>query len=983
MIESPTPERLRHLLSTFEALLDLDPPARDRRLAELEREDPEAAADLQAMLRADGPGEELELELRLGEPRDSDDDADPIAAGTEIGCYRVVRRLGRGGMGEVYLASRTHQGFERPVALKLLRRELVGPHSVERFHRECRIQARLDHPAIVPLIDVGVAPDGRPFLVLQYVEGLPVTAYADRHRLTIVERLRLVVACCRAVESAHSRLVVHRDLKPSNILVGEGGEVRLLDFGIAKVLGEDEEHELTRQAPAPMTPERAAPEQLRGEPSSTATDVWGLGVLLYQLATGRLPFEVRRRTPREIEREIRERGPTRPSRALPQGADEAARAAREALAWARSTTGRRLARDLGGDLEVVVARALAAEPERRYPSAAAFGDDVERLLAGRPVAARADSIGYRARRFAGRHRVGVTAAAVAVAGLAALTVATAVQSVRVASERDRATALEKQSTAVANLLTELFGATSPNRGAGVGNVSIDQLLDQGAAKAEAMTDSPGVRQRMFATLGRIRLERSELPQGRALLERARAVADEASVAALDPDRLALELDYTGALARMDDGDAARALLEPLAARLDGAGERYRAELAEALAQLALVVPAEEGPPLAERSLAIRRRLDPVRPVDLAASLDALGNLAFRRGDHALARQRWQESLPILEREVGEEDLRTLSTLNNLAVVTVDAAEQLALLRRLLVVQQRLLGPDAGPVANTWNNIGVALVVLGDYPEAERALRESHRLRGAVLGLDHRETVRTLRNVARVVELRGRYVEALALFDEVLARLPATGVPPATWPGFRRPARGRPLADGASPCRAHRDRAGGRRSPRRPTAGARRDLVRPADGGADGDGRRRRADRRRPLPRGLRGARGAACPRLTPSSPRRGPSWGGRSSSPASRSRAGSSSAPPSPTSKTGDCSTPTTAPPCAPRSGREAKRTGGERTSRKDFRTCCCHLHRSRLGAWSWLSRMSPKILSLFHSPGSKAELRQGGLSHTSSQEFG
>jgi len=784
MSSGTDPARLQRLLALFDELLDLEEGPRLERLAALREEDPASAAELEAMLLADQSGAALELEGRL---REIDPEAEEaLAPGSALGPFRIVRRLGRGGMGEVYLATRSQRGFEQSVALKVLRKGLVDLQAIERFHRECRIQARLAHPAIVPLIDAGIGEDGRPFLAMQYVDGQPITDFADARQLSIAKRMRLVVDCCRAVESAHVRLVVHRDLKPSNILVGEGGGVRLLDFGIAKVLGDEdgEEGDLTRLAPAPMTPRRAAPEQLRGEPCSTATDVWGLGVLLYELLTGRLPFENTSGQLLEIEKEIRRRGPTRPSRALPQGTEDTARAALEQLAVARSTTPRRLSRELTGDVEVVLARALAAEPERRYTSAAALADDLERLLAGRPVAARADSWVYRSRRFVGRHRIAVTAAMLGLTFLATLGVTTAVQSRRVAQERDRATLLERQSTAMVELLTELFGATAPNRGAGMGDISIDQLLQDGAAKADTLGSTPGVQALMFATLGRIRLERSELPAGRELLEKARSVADAAGADLLATDRLALELDYTRALALIDEVEAARVLLEPLVARLEAAGKTESADLAEALAQLSRVAPTPQSFPLAERALALRRGLDPPRPVDLASSLDALAYLAFRNGDLAKARAYWLEGLPLLEKELGEEDLRTLTTLNNLATVTVDPTTQLVLLRRLMAIQERLVGRVSAPVANIENNIGVALAQLADYEGAEAAMRESHRLRTQVLGANHRETVRTLRNVARVVELRGRYAEALSIFDQVLVQLPATGIPHEGWASFR-------------------------------------------------------------------------------------------------------------------------------------------------------------------------------------------------------
>lgn len=781
MTIDPTADRLSMTFRLFDELLDLPDEEREARLEAIAAADAPLGAQLRAMLRADAPDGALEIERHLGSELPRHDREPALPEGTMLGDCRVVRRLGRGGMGEVYLATRRREPVEQTVALKLLRRELAEPRAIARFHRECRIQARLHHPAIVPLLDVGVAPDGRPFLVMPWVDGAPITQYADAHALPLAARIQLVGACCRAVEAAHGKLVIHRDIKPSNILVEPDGRLRLLDFGVATAL--DDEAELTRQAPAPMTPERAAPEQLRGEPASTATDVWGLGVLLHELVTGRLPYESSSRDPAAIEREIRERGPTRPSRSVPQGHDETARAERERLAARRSTTSRRWVRELRGDLEVVLTRALAPEPERRYPSAAALAEDLERLVSGHPVAARPDSLTYRLRRFAGRHKVAVVVSTVAAVGFVALAVAIAVQSVRLAEERDRATGLERQSSAVVELLIDLFGATAPTSGAGVGEISIARLLDAGAAKADTLTSAPGVRQEMLATLGRIRLERSEIAEGIELLERARRVADESGADPLEPGRLTLELNYTEALTRADRGAAARELLAGLAAKLEGAAEARPVELAEVLAQLSLVVPAGEGPPIAERALALRRALLPPRPVEVAASLDALGNLAFRAGNRAAARERWSEALPLLRRELGDDDLRTLSTLNNLAAVTPDPAEQLPLLEQVVAAQMRILGPEAGPVANTRNNLGVALALLGKYVEAERELRESHRLRVAVLGADHRESVRTLRNVARIVELGGQPAEALAIFDEVISRLPATGLPREAWPPF--------------------------------------------------------------------------------------------------------------------------------------------------------------------------------------------------------
>ena len=340
------------------------------------------------------------------------------------GPYRLVALLGRGGMADVYAAERDDGAFTQRVAVKVLRRGLDTRDLLARFLRERRILARLEHPAIARLLDGGELADGRPYLAMERVDGLPIHRHAEQRGLRVEERLALLRVACEAVAVAHRSLVVHRDIKPSNVLVTDGGEVKLLDFGIAKLLAPDDEEEAAHTASAlrVLTPAYAAPEQRAGGPITTATDVWGLGALAFELLVGEPPLAAAVSGSGDP-LALPERPPPRPSarvRALRGDAGE----------------GRRWAARLAGDVDVIVQKALALDPQRRYPSVEALADDLRRHLDGRPVLARADSLGYRARKFVGRHRFAVASSALALLAIFAGSTVAAWQAHEVRRERD-------------------------------------------------------------------------------------------------------------------------------------------------------------------------------------------------------------------------------------------------------------------------------------------------------------------------------------------------------------------------------------------------------------------------------------------------------------------------------------------------------------------------------------------------------------------
>ncbi len=405
-----TPETWRRITDLFHDAVGLPPEGRAAYLSALSPGDAPHRGAVEALLAAnDSDDAFLETPAARLVPPGGDDAPPP----PRLGPWRVEKEIGRGGMGAVYLVSRAEADYEQRAALKLIRSDALTPDARRRFVTERQILARLSHPAIAHLLDGGTAPDGRPFLVLEYVDGLPITAYADQKGLSVEERLRLFVEVAGAVAYAHRNLVVHRDLKPGNILVTADGSPKLLDFGIAKLLTPDLEGDLTATVAAlrVLTPEYASPEQVRGEPVTTLSDVYSLGVVLFELLTGRRPLRVTSGSLREMERVVGEEEPPPPSTLKP---------------------------GLSRDLDAIVLMAIRKEPERRYASVERLAEDVANHLAGRPVLARTPTAGYRLRRFVARHRTAAVAAALVLLSAAAGVVATVRQARIAEAQRARA-----------------------------------------------------------------------------------------------------------------------------------------------------------------------------------------------------------------------------------------------------------------------------------------------------------------------------------------------------------------------------------------------------------------------------------------------------------------------------------------------------------------------------------------------------------------
>jgi eukaryotic-like serine/threonine-protein kinase len=449
----------------------------------------------------------------LGDIFDFDDEdshepgARPPGVPEVVGAYRIVREIGRGGAGAVYLALRDDEQFRKAVAVKLLRPGFQSTELLRRFRHERQILASVEHPSIAKLLDGGTTAEGLPYLVMEYIDGVPVDEYCETNQLSIAARLELFCKICAAVQFAHQNLVVHRDIKPGNILVTADGVPKLLDFGIAKLLDPSAFSltvDITHADSRPMTPEYASPEQIRGEPVTTASDVYSLGVLLYRLLTGRRPYRLRTEHLPELARAICEEDPARPSVVITE------RVADTDLHSARSETSKpatggttltpeRLRRQLRGDLDNIVLKAIRKEPHRRYVSAEQLADDIQRHLADLPVRAASDTVGYRAAKFLRRHRVGVATTAAFVIFVTAAAAVLAIQAGTIARERDRSEAsrlrAEREAAragAINDFLLRTLGAANPFRGTGR-EVTLEAALRGAAATAQhAFADAPEI-----------------------------------------------------------------------------------------------------------------------------------------------------------------------------------------------------------------------------------------------------------------------------------------------------------------------------------------------------------------------------------------------------------------------------------------------------------------------------------------------------------
>ena len=707
------PQRWQRLEALFLRLEELDHGAQEALLEAECGDDPELRRELEGMLqqvKRDATDDWIGDSVKSVLPRNLD------RVPERLGRYRVTGEIGRGGLATVLAAERDDQEYRQRVAIKLIRRGLDTDDILMRLRQERQILARLQHPNIAQLIDGGSTEDGRPFVVMEYIEGQPIDTFC--RPLPLRDRLQLFVTVCEAVQYAHRNLVIHRDIKPANILVTADGQPKLLDFGIAKLLhpGQHDAEQAAHTAAGVrlLTPEYASPEQIRGEPLTTASDVYSLGVLLYELLTGDRPFRRPSRDLRGWGGTIRDQPLQRPSSRI---------RSRGLNAEAKSRSHGRDVKAVAGDLDNIVLMALRQEPERRYGSVEQLAEDVRRHLQDLPVRARADTLGYRLSKFVRRHRLPVAIASLS----AVLLIAISLVAVRQAQLANRGRLASEQ---LSELMVDLFEMPDPGEARG-NTVTAREILDRGAEQIPGeLEDQPEVQALFMDTIGRVY-------KNLGLYDR----AGELFVGAVD--------------LRRDD--------EPLA---QAESQNHLGEIRFLQGQF------DEAEALFQQSLQLRRQaLGEDRP-ELAESYTNLGASSFVRRDFTTAERLWTQALELRQRHLGDHgDLAELhDNLAALREVQGQPTEAESHLRQALDLHARHHGPTHYETLRTVANLAALLHSQGDLEAAEPLYRRAREGQIQVLGADHPQVAKSSTNLAALLMRRGRLDEAETLLEEALSVL---------------------------------------------------------------------------------------------------------------------------------------------------------------------------------------------------------------------
>ncbi len=718
-------ERLARLKKIFESACDLEEPKRDEFLRSACADDPDLLAQVRSLLDCHQKAESFIEQPALAEA-DIPKLRQPVGnlEGQLLGPYRILRCIGTGGMGSVYLAARADAAFEKQVAVKVVHTGVVGDLVRSRFEHERQILARLDHPNIARILDAGTTDDGLPYFVMEYVEGVPLDEYCDDRSLSTPRRLKLFLDLCSAVQYAHQNLIIHRDLKPTNVLVTPDGVLKLLDFGIAKLLdpsAPDQTQTLVRM----LTPEYASPEQVLGLPVSTASDVYSLGVLLYLLLTGHLPYRVKGGAPFGIERVVCETEPEKPSVKV-GAAEEVTRKGQvhqltpEEVSQTREGDPERLRRRLKGDLDSIVLKALRKEPQHRYGSVDQLAEDIRRHLEGAPVIARKGTFWYKTGKFIRRHRAGVGAALLLFVALTGGIAATLWQAQKAATERDKAqTEANKATQVIAFLQNMLYAAGEEGR-----QVTVAEVLDRTAK----VTDK----------------ELSTQPDVAATVH------------------MTLAFSYRG-LGRYDEAE--REIRETLKLQERSRHPDIR-QLAVATHNLAEILHDRGDLKAAEphylKAVSLLREIPGERHDSLPGALSGLGKLNLDLNRPEEAEKLYKEALDLYRTGGRNESSDYAEILNNLAVFygskgDFQAAEPLH--REALRIILKLYGEDHRIVGYTLYNLGGILESQGKIAEAEALYRRALAVRTRVLGEKHPEVIIVMATLTGMLASQGRGQEA--------------------------------------------------------------------------------------------------------------------------------------------------------------------------------------------------------------------------------
>ena len=755
-VTAPTTQAWREVLALFDRWADADDGARAAELKRIEAEHPTLYPRLLAMIEADRVAEARDFLAEAAQVPAGETSAEAHWTGTRLGAWELREPIGSGGMGQVWLATRSDGLYAGRAAVKLLHATRLDSQAQARFAREGEFLARLTHPHIAQLLDAGLTPDGTRYLVLEYVPGERIDHWCDARKLGIEARVKLFMQVCEAVAYAHSHLVVHRDLKPANILVTDEGHVKLLDFGVAKLLAGDDETEqteLTRAAPAGLTPEYAAPEQIEGQPITTATDVYALGVVLFGLLSGARPYANTSRGVAALARAIVEEPPRSLTTALRESPDAGP---------SRNASVASLQQALRGDLETIVAKALKKSPSERYATVQELREDLQRHLDHQPVSAQPDTFGYRARKFAQRNRVQVAALAGVMLSLVLGITATAWQWRSAAQETDR-------TKAVIKVLTNIFTDLAPEE-SGKAQVPVVDLLRKGWSQAKKDLEAdPALRGEVARPLGLMLQSSGDMSAALDALTISRQhLIDSGQTSTGQYLQVMQSLAYMKS--RIGQTDEAKTLLAELIAVAELTGRSSAAEAVDAQIELGEIARREGKLAEAETQLA--------KAVTLAARRLGVGHPGHIRAlqEQAVALRelgRWPEARRALATVVdsisGAKPIYGVTARYEMAIFELDLGQYRAAVNQLqpLVDElHKLYGEDDTYTIYGLTSLAIAHFHSGEHGKADAALEEALRRANRSAEPNVRQIVQTI--AARHALRRNRCAQAVPLLRENLA-----------------------------------------------------------------------------------------------------------------------------------------------------------------------------------------------------------------------
>jgi serine/threonine protein kinase/tetratricopeptide (TPR) repeat protein len=689
------------------------------------------------------------------------------APGATVGAYRLLEIIGEGGMGEVWLAEQK-QPVRRRVALKLIKAGMDTREVIARFESERQALALMDHPAIARVFDAGSAQQGRPYFVMEYVTGIPITSYCDKHTFTTRERLELFIHVCEGVQHAHQKAIIHRDLKPSNILVTEvdgNPAPKIIDFGVAKAISQrlTAETMFTRVGALIGTPEYMSPEQAdsAGVDIDTRTDIYSLGVVLYELLVGTLPLDVRKLPFDEVLRKLREQDAPKPSTKVRTLGEQSTTSAQN-----RRTEVATLSRQLRGDLDAIALKALEKDRSRRYGTPSELAADIGKYLRNELVSARPASFGYRARKYIRRHRVSVAVASGLVLLLTSFATVQGLQLRRITRERDRA-------DRVTSFMTSMFKVSNPSESRG-SRVTAREILDKASKDiGTGLANDPEVQAQMMDVMGTVYWNLGLYPPadlllGRAVETRRRILGPEHPDTLRSVSAWANTLEFEGHYARAESLDR-----ETLDIRRRVLGPEHP-ETLMSMNNLGNTLEDEghyaEAEKLHRETLQARRRiLGPENP-DTLNSMGGLASALAEQGHYSEAERLQRAALETQRRILGSENPDTLISAYNLAVTLENEGRHVEaerMLREVGEIQRRVLGPAHPLTLKSMTDLAESLMHTGHYGEAEKVLRETLDIQRRILGPDHADTAATTYALARIAVHKGEREKAVSLLRQAL------------------------------------------------------------------------------------------------------------------------------------------------------------------------------------------------------------------------